>query len=184
VGARWWIDDQGDATLEDLWLRCSRGDWLMWSLAVLGVDVTGIGYWCAERARQHVLCAIDAEGVTGPDVDALRACAPIVDAATAHLAQAALWAVQRPRCGSLALSRIRRVVEAAAAVADWVEWDDLGEGAWFAARASSRACVATQDSSPDEARDSELLAIAKHVRTMVPWSVVAEAIARKGGGRA
>jgi hypothetical protein len=95
-------------------------EWLKLRVAAEAGDKIGrlkeeIGYWCAERARQHALRAIDAEGVTGPDVDALRACAPIVDAATAHLAQgAAFTAADAMRSSSPSCIATRAAAYAAA----------------------------------------------------------------------
>ena len=73
-----WAESLGaGASLEQAWVICERGDWLLWWADKHGIDCLEIGYWCAERARQ---VAIGAEAA---------ACKPISDRQTAPAAAAA-----------------------------------------------------------------------------------------------
>ena len=86
-----WVAAQPDQSPAALWSTCPRGDWLLWVLEHSGVDCRDIDYACAERARQSALRALPPSA----ERDALAACLPIVDTATARAAASAAWATAR-----------------------------------------------------------------------------------------
>lgn len=94
----------GERSPRQAWEECPRGDWLLWWAGRCGVDVIGIGYWCAERARQNALRALS----SSPERDAPAACAPITDRTTAA-ARAAADAAETAELAAIADEVRRRV---------------------------------------------------------------------------
>jgi hypothetical protein len=52
-----WVADRPDLAPDALWRECSRGDWLLWLAARVGIDrrlIVGAACDCAEPALKHV----------------------------------------------------------------------------------------------------------------------------------
>lgn len=96
-----WVTAQPDQRSEALWAACRDGSWLLWVLEAATIDTSELGYVCAERARQSALRALPLTSAR----DALAACAPITDRATAEAASRA--------AASAAASAASRAAEAA-----------------------------------------------------------------------
>lgn len=108
-----WVAAQPDQRPEALWAACHDGSWMLWALERAGIDCSELGFVCAERARQSALRALP----PSPERDALAACAPITDRATAAAAAAA------------AASWAASAAAEAARVASWASWASAAEAA-------------------------------------------------------
>lgn len=148
-----WVTAQPDQSPEALWAACPNGSWMLWALEAAGIDTSELGYVCAERARQSALRALPLTS----ERDALAACAPITDRATAEAAAACA-----PNTGR------------ATPPPAWAS-----TAAWAAAsRAEAAAARAARAS---DARDAELAVIADLVR--VRWTVPPQEVIEMLGGK-
>lgn len=134
-----WVAAQPDQRPEALWAACHDGSWMLWALERAGIDCSELGYVCAERARQSALRALP----LSPERDALAACAPITDRATAEEAARALAALTAG-CAASPVARAaewaaRATAARAARAAEWAARAEAWAAEWVWAEAAAKA---------------------------------------------
>ena len=100
-----------DMTAEQIWLGCSRVDWLVWFAARL-TDIRPFVYGCADRAvRIYAADAMERVGQT-KHAAALRALASVVDRQTATTAKRAAAAANAANAAAYAAAYAANAADA------------------------------------------------------------------------
>lgn len=162
-------------SLESAWGNI-RGDVAMKIVASLPSLSARCRWVSAELARKFAIRALDVAHVTGPAVDALRTCAPVVDAETAHATAKA--AIEAKRVAAHAARRHDCSPEAfyAAAAADAARFAADASFNTPDSNASAHAAFSAADAASG-AGDDEDRHLGLLVRAAIPWEWVREAAA-------
>jgi len=152
-----YVQNHPAATAREIGLTCDRSDWLAWYLDRTDADCQAFAFACADRAiRQYAPAALDRAGLSH-HAAALRALAPITNAATANGARVIVYAAATLAAADTAYAATLAASDAAYAAADAADAATRAADAAYAAagtaatRAAYAAYVAAADAAAERA---------------------------------